>query len=310
MSKKILITGVKGQIGTYLLPSLSNKYGKGNIIATDISDKYDTNYAKYLKLDVTNRNHLKEVINEEKITNVIHLASILSSLAEKYHDLARKVNVDSVLNLFELATESNFSLFIPSTIAVYGNDASKTGVGLSTKTTPSSFYGVSKVLMENLGTYYKLKHSIDFRSIRYIGVVSPFEYAYNGSTDYASEIFFKAKRKEEYDICLSNHRILPMAYIDDIINGTIDLLDAPKEKITEGVYNINSCSFSVDQMVKLIKIKYPDFKYKIKPDLRDQISSTWPYNYDDSKARSDWNWRPKYDSLEKIFDVMDENVKV
>lgn len=201
-------------------------------------------------------------------------------------------------------------LFIPSTIAIYGNDAPKSNVTNEIKPNPSSLYGVSKVFMENLGSYYNVKYGVDFRSIRYIGVVSPYEYAYNGSTDYASEIFFKAKRNQHYTIGLSKERRLPMAYIDDIIDGTIDFLDAENSKLTERVYNMNSCDFSVNEMTDQIQMIYPNFTYECKPDIRDKISMTWPYNYNDATARKDWNWSPKYDSLDKIVNKMIRETKI
>lgn len=164
--------------------------------------------------------------------------------------------------------------------------------------------------MENLGHYYKVKHGVDFRSLRYIGVMSPIEYAYNGSTDYASEVFYKIKRGENYDICLNKDRKLPMAYIDDIVDGTIKLLEASSDRLTQSVYNINCVDFDPEQiMAQLIK-KFPKFEFRYKPDLRDEYAKTWPYNYDDHDARKDWGWNPKYDSLDKIIKKMIEETKI
>ncbi len=136
----------------------------------NISDKYN-----YQELDICDYKKVEEILKEEKITNVINLASILSALAEKYPDLAKKVNIDSTVNLFEMAWKYHFEIFFPSTIAIYGDDAPKTNVDLNVKLSPSSLYGCSKVFMENLGHYYKVKYGVDFRSVRYIGVISPVE---------------------------------------------------------------------------------------------------------------------------------------
>ena len=309
--KKILITGVKGQIGSALLPKLAEKYGIKNIIATDIGSrmKIGDEY-NYQELDICDYKKVEEILKEEKITNVVNLASILSALAEKYPDLAKKVNIDSTVNLFEMARKYQFEIFFPSTIAIYGDDAPKNKVDEFVKPSPSSLYGCSKVFMENLGYYYHIKYGVDFRSVRYIGVISPFEYAYNGSTDYASEIFYKAKRNEHYKICLSAERRLPMAYIDDIIDGTLQFISAPRINLTQSTYLLNSCDFSVNEMVDKVKEVYPKFSFEYQPDLRDQIAKTWPYNYNDCRAILDWGWSPKYNSLDKIVKKMIEEVKI
>lgn len=197
-------------------------------------------------------------------------------------------------------------MFIPSTIGVFGPDTPKTNVPILGIRNPIGFYGVSKLFMENLGNYYKTFYNLDFRSVRYIGVMSPQEFAYNGSTDYATEIFFKAKRKEEYNICLSADRRLPMAYIDDILDGTLQLIEAPKDHITCGTYNMNCCDFTPEEMYNEVRKYYPEFKVNYKPDIRDTISKTWPFNYDDSASRKDWGWNPKYNSVEKLAKVMFE----
>lgn len=316
MQKKFLITGVKGQIGKGLLPKLIETYGVNNIVATDVSDKSDLGkdvnqqQLKYIKLDVTDRESLEYVVKNESITNVIHLAGILSALAERDPELAKKVNIDSVHYIFRLAIKYNLSIFIPSTIGVFGPDTEKENVPIFGLRNPIGFYGVSKVLMENLGNYYKNFYNIDFRSIRYVGVVSPHEYAYNGSTDYASEIFFKAKREQKFAICLSENRRLPMAYIDDVINGTLQLLDAPKENLKYSTYNMHACHFNPKECVEVVKKYYPNFQYEYKPDIRDQISKNWPYHYDDLASRSDWGWNPKYDSIEKIAEIMYNKTKI
>ncbi len=192
---------------------------------------------------------------------------------------------------------------------MFGPDTPKTNVPLQGVRNPTGFYGVSKLYLENLGNYYKAFYNCDFRSVRYIGVISPEEFAYNGSTDYATEIFFKAKRNQHYNICLSSHRRLPMGYIDDIMDGTMQLIEAPRDSLTCSTYNMNICDFTPEEMYNEVKKYYPDFKVDYVPDIRDTISSTWPYNFDDTMSRKDWGWKPKYDTVEKIAKVMYEETR-
>jgi nucleoside-diphosphate-sugar epimerase len=165
--------------------------------------------------------------------------------------------------------------------------------------------------MENLGNYYKSFYNLDFRSIRYVGVISPMEFAYNGSTDYATEIFFKARNHEKYSICLSENRRLPMCYIDDIIGGTLKFIEAPHENLTMGSYNINGCHFDPKEMVDVIRDKYyPGLEVDYVPELRDSMSKNWPYHYDDSASRADWGWNPQYNTIEKIAEKMYNKTKL
>lgn len=203
-----------------------------------------------------------------------------------------------------------YSVFIPSTIGVYGSENKKVNVNLNTKPVPTTIYGVSKIFLENLGYYYKKVYGVDFRSIRYIGVISPKEYMYNGSTDYASEMFQKIKKNEKHFICLTKDRRLPMAYIDDIIDGTLLLLNTDKKMLSECIYNINSVDFSPEEIISNTLNKNIEYKYEYKPDIRDTYASTWPYNYDDSKARSDFGWNPVYNSIDKIVEKMIEEVNL
>lgn len=159
-----------------------------------------------------------------------------------------------------------------------------------------------------MGNYYKSAFGVDFRSIRYIGVISPKEYAYNGSTDYASELFHKLKKQEKHSICLTENRKLPLVYIDDVIDGTIQLLEAKKEKLSQSVYNMNCVDFSPKELIEVVKRTHSEYQYEYNPDIRDTYASSWPYNYDDSAARSDFGWNPKYNTIEKIVEKMFKEV--
>ncbi len=164
-------------------------------------------------------------------------------------------------------------------------------------------------MMENMGSYYNAKHNVDFRSIRYPGVISPYEFISNGSTDYASEIFFAAHRRNDYSICLSKERTLPMTYLEDIIEGTIKLMLAENDKLRSRVYNIQGLSFSCEELALEVQKNYSGFRYNYKPDFRDIIARTWPQSLDDSMARKDWNWDPVCMDVQKLIENMKSDMR-
>jgi len=168
--------------------------------------------------------------------------------------------------------------------------------------------------MESLGNYYHEHFNCDFRSIRFNCLISPREHNYNGSTDFASEIFHKAEKGQEYKICLKEDRDLSYAYIDDLIEGTFQILETPREKLTKSVYNINTLHFTPSQYIEKMKEIYPDIMVLYKPDLRDVIAQDWPFDFNDSAARNDWGWNPKYTTINSIISQMkiemERNIKM
>ena len=309
--KRILITGVNGKIGKKLLPRLIEKIGNNSVIASDndrrlnnLEIKRKDLQAEYIQIDVTDRSDLEYVITDKKISTVIHLAGLISAESEDKQEKAKKLNIDSVHFLFRLALKYKLKLFIPSTCGVYGPDAAKTNVKQDEVRNPLQYWGVSKLFVENLGHYYKQAYNCDFRSIRYKPIVSPVEYEFNGTTDYASELFLKGEENKDYTISLSENRILSMAYIDDLIDGTIQLIEAPLEKLTQTTYNIETCHFTTKEYVQEFKKYYPNIKVEYKPNVRDVLVQGWPYHFDDSAAKNDWGWKPQYDTLEKIVSKM------
>lgn len=306
---KFLVTGAHGQIGKGLIPSLIKKYGKASVLATDISEKSEIKDCLYSKLDVRDKNGFDALVKDNKINYIVHLAGIISALGEKNPVLAREVNIDSVFTSFELARKYKTKVFIPSTIAVYGGEYNKARVSPDLKTSPTTLYGVSKILMENLGDYYRSKYDVDFRCLRYTAVVSPFEYAYNGSAYYATEIFFKAVQEGKYSINVNKDRILPLCHLDDIVNGTIKVLEADRNNLTRNVYNINGLNFSANDLVNEIRKYIPKFEAIYEPKIQDTITATWPESTDDSASRKDWGWAPEYESVPVLVKTMIENAK-
>lgn len=243
--KTILIAGCRGQIGTALTQALINDLGAGQVIAADLAESDDNIQCKYEQLDVTNKEKYEAIVKDNKVDYVLHLAAILSSLGEKFPDLAYDVNVNGATHALNIAREHNCQVFIPSSIAVFGgNNFPKDNTPNDVILEPKTMYGISKVFNEMLGQYYTSKFGVDFRSIRYPGVISSAKYAFNGTTDYSTEIFFHALENNHYDCWLAKDQALPMIYVDDCIDATIKFLKADQNQLKRQVYNLGGISFN------------------------------------------------------------------
>ena len=160
-----------------------------------------------------------------------------------------------------------------------------------------------------MGNYYKSKYNVDFRSIRYPGVIAPYEYESHGTTDYASEIFFAALKKKIYTNCLSPNTVLPMAYLDDVIDGTIKFLETDIKNLTVPTYNMQGLSFSCEEIVTELKKHFPDFDHRYEPDFRDKIAKSWPEELDDNLARKDWGWDPLCMDVKSLIEEVLKHIK-
>ncbi len=309
MSKdKILITGANGQIGTALVEALINKYKSSQVIATDIVIKTDKSFSCQI-LDATNKQALKQLVIHEKITQIYHLAAILSANGEKNPIATWDINMQSTLNILEIGVECKISkVFIPSSIAVFGNSAPKSNTPQNTVLDPTTVYGISKVAGEKWYNYYYEKYSLDVRSIRFPGVLSYNTMPGGGTTDYAVAIFHEAIKNNFYDCYLNENTALPMIYIDDAIQAIIQIMDADAKNISVRTsYNLSGLSFSPKEIYNAICEFYPNFKINYHPDYRQKIAESWPASIDDTVAQKDWNWQPKYD-LKSITKIMIEGI--
>jgi threonine 3-dehydrogenase len=240
---------------------------------------------------VTDAKRYEEIVTEHKVDYIVHLAAILSALGERFPDRATNVNVYGCVNALNIARTHKARIFVPSTIAVFGgNHFPKVNTPVDVVLQPETIYGISKVFNEQIGTYYHKKFGVDFRSIRYPGVISSEKYDFNGTTDYSTEIFFHALEKKSYKCWLGPKTDLPMIYIDDCINGTIQFLKADGEKLKRKVYNMAGISFNPEQLSASIKKMMPEFKVEYEPDFRQKIADAWPKSIDDSESKQDWGW--------------------
>ncbi|AUC23715.1 NAD-dependent epimerase [Polaribacter sejongensis] len=306
----ILITGSSGQLGTVLAEKLQEKYGVKNIIATDLRVNPTFN-GVFETLDVTDFDAIEAIVLKYKITQIYHLAAILSANGEKHPLSTWDLNMKTLFNVLEVSRIHKISkVFFPSSIAVFGNNVERLNTPQSSNLTPSTVYGISKAAGENWGKYYFDKYGLDVRSLRYPGVIGYQSLPGGGTTDYAVDIFHKAVKNENYECFLNADTTLPMIYMDDAIRATLELMEAPKDKITVRTsYNISGLSFNPNQLETCIKENYTDFKVTYSPDFRQGIANSWPMSIDDLEARKDWQWKPKFD-IKSLTKVMLKNLEL
>ena len=312
VKEKILVIGACGQIGVELTTELRRLYGSNNVIASDLRDEHELlkGTGPYISCDVMNKEMLHVLIIRHNITQVYLLAAILSATGEKNPALAWHINMQSLLNVLEIAKEENLTkIYWPSSIAVFGPTSPREHTPQHTIIEPTTVYGISKYAGERWCEYYFKHYGVDVRSLRYPGLISYKSAPGGGTTDYAIEIYIQALRDKDYQCFLSEETYLPMMYMPDAIRATIELMEAPKEKITiRSSYNLSAMSFSPKEIGQSITKHIPEFQLTYKPDFRQQIATSWPMSIDDSKAQADWGWKPHYD-LDMMTEDMLHNLK-
>lgn len=312
MKTIILVLGASGQIGTELTQKLRLIYGNTNVIASDIrngSEEMMTS-GPFEIIDATDKEAILKVIQKYKVNQVYLLAAMLSATAEQHPQKAWNLNMNSLLAVLDLAKEKHIKqIYWPSSIAVFGPTTPKENTPQKTVMEPSTVYGISKVSGEFWCNYYYEKFGVDVRSLRYPGIISWKTKPGGGTTDYAVDIYFKALKDKKFECFLSENTRLPMMYMNDAVNATIQLMQAKPEsiKIRNG-YNLAAMDFSPKEIATVIQKHIPDFKITYKTDFRQQIADSWPASIDDSKARQDWDWKHQFDLQSMTKDIF-ENLK-
>lgn len=306
---KVLITGASGQIGSELTTALRSRYGNENVVASDIKFK-DNDHLKdsgaFYQIDCTDYDQLKKVVKQHKIDTIYHLAAILSGVAESNPQKAWHVNISGLYNVLEIARESNSAVFTPSSIGAFGPSTPLENTPQDTIQRPTSIYGVTKVAGELICDYYFKKYGVDTRGLRYPGIISNETLPGGGTTDYAVEIFYEAIKNRKYVCFLQATTSLDMMYMPDAINGAIKLMETNPEKLRHrNAFNVTAMSFAPENLSEEIKKHIPEFcmKYAIDP-IRQAIADSWPRSMDDSAARQEWGWEPKYNLQEMTSDMI------
>ncbi|KIC94227.1 NAD-dependent epimerase/dehydratase family protein [Flavihumibacter solisilvae] len=306
--EKILVIGACGQIGVELTLALRNIYGNSNVIASDLREENELlrGTGPYVSLDALNREMLHVMVIRQGITQIYLLAAILSATGEKNPNLAWNLNMQSLLNVLDIAREEQIhKVYWPSSIAVFGPTSPRQQCPQYTVIEPTTVYGISKYAGEFWCNYYFQRFGVDVRSLRYPGLISYKSAPGGGTTDYAVEIFHEALEEKKYTSFLKEDTYLPMMYMPDAIKATIELMEAPASQITVRTsYNISAMSFSPKEIAATIKQHIPDFQITYEPDYRQAIADSWPQSIDDSVARNDWNWKHEYDLPKMTEDML------
>ncbi|MBP5995497.1 MAG: NAD-dependent epimerase/dehydratase family protein [Crocinitomicaceae bacterium] len=309
---KIIVIGSCGQIGTELVLALRTINGAQNVIAADLKEECPPilSNGPYLKMDILDREAVRKYIIDEQVEEVYLLAALLSATAEKNPDFAWRLNMEGLFTILDLAKEGHVKkVFWPSSIAVFGPTTPADLTPQHTVMEPSTVYGISKQAGERWCEYYFNKFGVDVRSIRYPGLISYKSLPGGGTTDYAVDIFYKAKAQGNFTCFLKEDTELPMMFMDDAIRGTIELMQAPADQIKiRSAYNLAGSSFTPAELARSIQKHLPDFTIDYAPDFRQAIADSWPNSIDDSYAQKDWGWKAEFDT-DAMVKVMLENVQ-
>ena len=308
MSTKILIIGACGQIGTELTHKLREIYGVENVIASDIRKLNNevVNSGQFEVINALDFNQIEHLVEIHEIDEIYLMAALLSATAEKNPAFAWDLNMNSLFHVLNLAKAKKIKkIFWPSSIAVFGPTTPKENTPQYSIMEPSTVYGISKQAGERWCEYYYNIFGVDVRSVRYPGLISWSSPPGGGTTDYAVEIFHKALEDGKYECFLSSETKMPMMYMEDAIAATIQIMQAPSEKIKiRSSYNLSAMSFTPLEIAAEIKKHIPDFQLTFNPDFRQKIANSWPSSIDDSQARKDWNWNHKFDLETMTVDML------
>ncbi len=312
--KTILVVGAGGQIGTELVPHLQKIYGYDNVIAADLKDEVVTKltgFSRAVKLDALDLKSYTQIVEDYKIDSIFNLVALLSATGEKNPMLAWDINMGALLNSLNIAKDYNCALFTPSSIGAFGENTPHYKTPQDTIMRPNTIYGVCKVSGEMLSDYFHSHFGVDTRSVRFPGIISNGCLPGGGTTDYAVEVFYEALKNKKYTCAVPKDTYMDMLYMPDALEATTQLMEAdPSKLIHRNSFNITCMSFTPEQLFEKIKQRIPDFTwdYEIDP-VKAAISASWPDCMDDSCARQEWGWNPKWDMDKMIDDMLKEIAK-
>ena len=308
MSQTILVLGASGQIGSELIEKLRTVYGSAHVIASDIRNGSPSlmSSGPFEIIDATDKEAIFAIVKKYNVTQIYLLAAMLSATGEKFPQKAWDLNMSSLLAVLDLAKDKHINqVFWPSSIAVFGTTSPKLHTPQKTIMEPSTVYGISKISGEFWCNYYHEKYGVDVRSLRYPGIISWKTKPGGGTTDYAVDIFFKALEQGSFECFLSEDTCLPMMYMEDAVNATVQIMQANANQINiRTSYNLSAINFTPKELASAIQQHVPNFTITYKTDYRQAIADSWPDSIDDSKAREDWGWLPNYTLSKMTKDII------
>ncbi|XP_031707724.1 L-threonine 3-dehydrogenase, mitochondrial-like isoform X2 [Anarrhichthys ocellatus] len=341
-----IVIGGLGQLGVGLAKLLRRRFGKNNVILSDIRKPPNHVYhnGPFIFSDILDYKNLREIVVNNNISWLVHYSAVLSAVGENNVALAKEVNITGTCahspklpkvscsiadpegtfaaairatltqtlmrslslfiglhNILDIATEHGLRLFVPSTIGAFGPSSPRDPAPELCVQRPRTIYGVSKVHAELMGEYYHHRYGLDFRCLRYPGIISADSQPGGGTTDYAVQIFHAAVKTGCFECNLRSDTRLPMMYIDDCLRATLEFLEAPAESLLSRTYNINATSFTPHDLVRELQKALPVLKitYNVDPVLQ-AIADGWPMALEDGAARRDWGWKHGYDLSELV----------
>ena len=309
--KNILVIGSTGQIGSELTRELRKIYGNDHVVAGYIKGAEPKGEllesGPSAEADVTNGEMIASVVKQYNIDTIYNLAALLSVVAESKPRLAWKIGIDGLWNILEVAREHGCAVFTPSSIGSFGPSTPKMRTPQDTIQRPRTMYGVTKVTTELLSDYYFNKYGVDTRAVRFPGVISYVTPPGGGTTDYAVDIYYSAVRGERFVCPIKEGTLMDMIYMPDALKGAIDVMEAdPSRLVHRNAFNIASLSFGPETVYPIKKYK-PDFEmvYDVDP-LKQSIAESWPDRLDDTCAREEWDWCPRYDLDAMTRDMLEK----
>uniref|UniRef100_A0AC11B7L9 Uncharacterized protein n=2 Tax=Ovis aries TaxID=9940 RepID=A0AC11B7L9_SHEEP len=305
--QRVLITGGLGQLGVGLASFLRKRFGKDNVILSDIRKPPEHVFLSgpFIYSDILDYKNLREIVVNNRITWLFHYSALLSAVGEANVSLARAVNITGLHNVLDVAAEHGLRLFVPSTIGAFGPTSPRNPTPDLCIQRPRTIYGVSKVHAELMGEYYYYRYGLDFRCLRYPGIISADSQPGGGTTDYAVQIFHEAVKNGRFECNLRPDTRLPMMYIHDCLRATLEVMEAPAESLSMRTYNISAMSFTPAELAQEVLKHIPELQvtYNVDP-VRQAIADSWPMNFDDSNARKDWGWKHDFDLPELVTTML------
>jgi len=331
LERTILITGACGEIGQALIETLSD-HPQTTIISLDLKNLPDHLRGKsiHYQADLLDERTLKDLETEHTFHEIYHLAAVLSTTAEHNPTLAHQVNTCVTINMLNLATRQSQKMgaavkfLFPSSIAVYGmpdleTKSSAAPVTETQWTEPTTMYGCSKLYCEKVGTYYSDHYQqlaepipirIDFRALRFPGIISAFTVPSGGTSDFGPEMIHFAAQDKPYQCFVRPDVRIPFMVMPDAVRSLIAIAQAPIENLTRRVYNVTSFSYSARDFQAFTESGFPDAQITYSPDQsRQNIVDSWPADINDQAARSDWGWKPEFNADDACQKYLLKNIK-